>query len=383
MKNLQQITGRKIAIHGTGLLAVQLVYYLEKVEVTINYFLDNHSDEKEFCGYAVYNPEDVDLSDVYIIVAVSNVWTYLAIADQYGKKGLTEFDDYIYCEWLFKKVVLLHGNCHIDIIKCYLDSSKKFSHEYCFYPNPIIYENKEKEVKKSILENCDIWIHQDIRADNELGYGLSDEYMRKYIKPETAEIIIPHLYGLGTLFYPQSGWNQRNRKINGGRDRMGMFPFSDKIIDKCVAMGMDKKHIIDFCLREDCISAKDIEDNFIAGIDKIKDREKCWDIKIADFILENYKKNKLFYDIGHPTNIILKEISLQILKRVGIDDESIYCDMGLDGHEEPVYPCVTKTLGLMWRSEFIRESKIAKKMVPKMDFEEYIKEYLWWCYGMN
>lgn len=173
--------------------------------------------------------------------------------------------------------------------------------------------------------------------------------MRKYINRDAMEIITSRLFGLGRFLFPQSpqsGWNKRNGKINAGRGWLGMFPNVDKVIDRCVEKGMNKEQIVDFCTGGGCITLKEIEDNFNYYIDKIREREKCWDIKILDFILANYKDKKLFYDSEHPTNVIMKELSLEIMKKIGIENENISCDVRMNYHEEPVYPCVRKALSL-------------------------------------
>ncbi len=367
---------------GTGLNGVKCAYYLQNKSINIAYCLNNNCRESEFCGYSVYEPDVERLSGVFVIVA-TNHRVYPEISKQLQENGLREFQDYIYYEWIFKKIVLLHGNCHMLVIESFLMSSEIFCDNYITYPNPLICYNNEKKVEECVLKNCDIWIHEDIKPDNEFGYYLCDEYMRNYTKEDVVEIVIPHLFGLGKCFFPQSDWNKHNKKIANGKDINGMFPHSDKVIDKCVEKGMDKKSILEFCMGETAIDQDEIRDNFELYMDKIKEREKKWDIKIVDFILENYKYKKLFYDKGHPTNDILGKISIEILEKLGINDKNIYSEECLDYHEEPVYPIVRKTLGLKWDDGFIRKSDIAKKACSRMDFKEYIEEYLWWCYGIK
>lgn len=60
----------------------------------------------------------------------------------------------------------------------------------------------------------------------------------------------------------------------------------------------------------------------------------------------------------------------------------LYTDKRLDYHEVPVYPAIRKHLDLEWKEEKIRTSNDAKRIASEMDIEEYIKEYLFWCYQM-
>lgn len=73
------------------------------------------------------------------------------------------------------------------------------------------------------------------------------------------------------------------------------------------------------------------------GINILKSKEKTCDIKISDFILENYKKQQLFYTPNHPAPIILKIMAKQILKKLNInyqDFDNRYARNNFDLREE-------------------------------------------------
>ena len=55
------------------------------------------------------------------------------------------------------------------------------------------------------------------------------------------------------------------------------------------------------------------------GIQILKTKEKTCDIKIVDYILENYKSKMLFYTPNHPSYFIFKEMSKSILEKLNID----------------------------------------------------------------
>lgn len=384
MYDIKNIQGRNIAIFGTGLHGVKAVYYLQKRGISIAYCLNNHCKEKTFCGFNVYEPSQKVLSNAFVIVAVDAGGYYSEISRQLEQNGLSEFDDYVCFEWLFKKIVFIHGNCYMIEIKEFLMSSTTFSKSYSIYPNPLIYENSKQRVWEEGLKNCDVWIHQDIRADNRFGYYLSDEYMKTRVRESAVEIVILNLVWYGRAFFPQSipERNEHNAKIKNGEDADGMFAFPDTVIDACVERGMNIDDIIKFCMGNDCFDENEIKQNFAMYMDKLIEREKNWDIKIVKFILEHYKEEKLFYDTMHPTDVVLKKISMDILCMLGIYDEEIYANNPLNGHELPVYPLVARTLGLHWHDKFLRNRSVGRKIQDEMDFVEYIKEYLWWCYGM-
>ncbi len=372
---------RKIVVYGTGLSAVKWVFEYEQKGNQIDYFLNTDRRIDSFCGKTVYSPSEEKVKECYIIVVVASVRTYLGISEILQQYSLREFDDYIYYKWLDKKIVLLSGNCHIWIVQKYLESSLRFMEEYAIYPNPAICRNTKGEIEDVVLEHSDVWIHQDIRPENEYGYKLSDEYLRTKIKPQTYEIIFPNLFGMGRTFYPNSSHNNNNIPMNNGQDTGGMFPCTDSVIERCVLQGKDLEEIISYAKSEEAMDKEFVIDNFNVYMSKIKEREQTCDIKIHDFILEHYKDEQLFYDWGHPSNIIIKKFAMDILQKLGIPDKNIYTEVELDAYEMPVYPAIRKHLGLRWEKENIRECKGAKKIREKMNLEEYIFEYLWWCHG--
>ena len=213
--------------------------------------------------------------------------------------------------------------------------------------------------------------------NNKDGYKLSDEYIEQYLNKNCLNITVPNLFGFGKAFFPQFCWNKRNKPLNA--DRNGMFPHADIFIDKCVENSKNEDEIVQLIQEGEPFTEKEILDTFNESMKKLLERQSNWDISIYDFIQNNYQKQQLFYDQGHPTNIVMAEITKQVLKKLNIHGEP-YCEQAMDAHEEFVYPCVSKALSLNWKQEEIRKSTDAKKIEDIMDLKEYVKEYIWWCY---
>lgn len=375
MVTWDSLKDKEIIVYGTGVNAAKCVYLLEINGIKIDYILDGREGVGKFKDYPVYMPSDERLDGKYIVVACSG-GTYKAIKEHLHK--YEEFKDFIYYNWLGKKIVFLHGNCHMDIIEAYLNSSVKFQREYAVYPAPRIC--MDIPVDTINLWNMDVWIHEDIRSDNQFGYEFSDDYLGKFMAESVFEIIVPNLYGLGGGFFPfANDWNNRNAALLNGADRVGMFPRRDALIEQCLEKNMSLEQIYSYVQGDEIFPGENILHNFNTYINKIQQREKNWDIKILDFILSHYKSEKLFYDSGHPTNVIFEKISADILQILGISDR-ISTDLRLDSNEIPIYPWICKVLGMEWTEERIRASSNAKKCSDYMDIKEYIREYIWWCH---
>ena len=383
MISLEYLQGKDIAIWGTGLHAVKCAYFLQQRHIFVHCFINSDCKIPMFLGRPVYTPSIEKCKEKMIIVA-SSERVYVGISEQLVSFGLLEVADFVYYQWFMKQIVLLHGNCHIIPIQEYLNSSTVFCEKYTFYQHPLI-QNGMKPLSPQMMKIIDVWIHEDIRTDNQYGYELSDEYMRKDLSKTALEIVIPHLFGLGRAFFPQEKAYENdciitkgNNAIVNGDDRNGMFPFVDRVIERALTKTNNVNDIICFCKSRDCLSKKVINENFQEYIAKMQKREEQWDIKITEFILSNYKYKKLFYDSGHPTNEVLKKISEDILTKLGIQDLQIECNMVLDAHEVPIYPITREVLNLQWEENCIRTSENARRASAKMDFDEYIREYVWW-----
>lgn len=377
MVTWEWLKNKKVVMYGTGINAVKCVRLLEKNGIKVEFVLDGKDGIGIFKSYPVYQPIVENLKEYYVVVA-SSYETYPIIKEKL--RGLNEFESYIYYGWLDKKMVLLHGNCHMDVIEDFLNSSEAFSRNYAVYPTARIC-TKER-TKEEVLKYMDVWIHEDIRKDNLFGYEFSDEYMKLNLPKDIKEIIMPHLYSLGAGFFPHAKEkNDKNAALLNGAYENGMFPFKDCIIEECVKRDMNAEEIYEYAMRDNIMPRKYIVDNFNEYIKKIERRESAWDIKILGFILEHYKKEKLFFDMGHPTNIVLKSVALKILEYLGIFGDLIETDVLLDYHEVPIYPWIRKVLGLEWDEDYIRNSKEAIKSSDTMDTAEYIREYIWWCYS--
>lgn len=368
---------KEIYIYGDGLASVKCTYYLHNLGGSVCAYIVTNSSRHSFWDKPVVSISDYKCDKGFIIVAVS-ISSYKTIKRQLEQQGYVEFIDFIYWEWCQKKLCILHGNCHMAVIKSFLNSCANFFNNYCIYDNPPIYEMAEEKFSKEALENCDLFIHQDIRTDNRYGVELSDEYILKKIKCK--EITVPNLFGYGRIYYPQFKVNSNNQAIANGADKNGMFPHADTVIDSLSEKKYDVDSIIEICESKRAFSEDFIISNFKEYMEIIRNRDEDWDVKVYDYILENYRNTLLFYDVGHPTNEVLQFISYGILDRLGIDysKDDIKAENCLDIHQQPIYPMVKEVLGLKFETNEIRKSIDGKKMSDYMDFKEYIKEYCIW-----
>jgi len=167
---------------------------------------------------------------------------------------------------------------------------------------------------------------------------------------------------------------------------LNYFPCRDRYIDYYHSV-KSTSDLVNMIMSDDFIPSRKVMILKEEFDQKINEREKDWDIKISDFIRNNLKNIKLFYDPYHPTNELLSYISNRILEKLFSSHyTNILYDnkMILNSEEIPVYSSVKKILGLTcYTDEHIRLGCSTKISSCPMDTEQYIKEYLWWYYGTD
>lgn len=363
----------KITIWGTGLTAAEFTYQ-NRNRFDIDGYIDNNGEMKEFLGKRVLTADGDEIRKHSFIIVATSWGNYADIKEQLRALGKIEFDDFIHYTYLDKKIACIYGNCHTEIISLYLNSSLKFRNKYFIVPMPAI--QNLREIDYNLIEHCDLFVHQTIRKENEFGYDKSDENILPHLKLDCIQIAIPNLFNLGKCFFPQCDYtNSFNMPL--GADRNGFFPNADLIIDKMIDEHMDNEEIERKIGEIGLFEQRNIVKDFSDMIDKVRSREEKWDVKIADFLLKNYREHRLFYDPGHPTNYVINYISNEILTILGFDEvpvNYVYGNMGL--LEIPIYESVKAALGLQYDVGQLNEGR--RTLVDGViDMHEYIKEYRW------
>jgi hypothetical protein len=217
-----------------------------------------------------------------------------------------------------------------------------------------------------------------------MGEEFGTDRLRDFLPAKCDCVQIPNLYELGYGFFPQNYLfeasphfiNKNNPPFKG--DERGLFVHGDYVLDGMLDKSINE--VVERVNRIDLIDREKILFMFDKYIEKIRDREKRWDIQIADYIMNEYKNKQMFNDFGHPSNNVIKKMSRNLLKYIGIEDDLKDFKMiyELDEYEDPIYPCVKEILGLKYQKKYLREQS-DKKLVEKMTFEEYVREYYYWC----
>ena len=112
--------------------------------------------------------------------------------------------------------------------------------------------------------------------------------------------------------------------------------YGDEIIIDLINKNHSKKHIINMFLNNKIDF--DLENRLKKSLNELLRREQNTDVKIYDFIKDNYNLKKLFLTHNHPTTVVFKHIIIQILNILDIPYKNIIDNIIKEENENPGLP---------------------------------------------
>lgn len=288
----------------------------------------------------------------------------------------------------FKKIALLYGNCQTEIIANMLEYNRDFERQYLLLRVPQVHLYRdEKQVEQifyqnGIMQMVDLFIYQNVKGNNRFCAKLGTHTILQQINHDCRKMPIHNIYFDGYFIqsdvYDDIFWKNFLQKD---------FPYFDKIVNGFLEEGKSADEIISLVKDENLFSCGEVIEHCEASIHNLREREKSVEIPIVDYIEENYKKEQLFYTHNHPKNFVIYEYVGRMLKALGIDNMDEFTKEELNMEFDtlripsfPVYPCVTKALGLKEYELKMCISNVSSRLIT---MEEYIREYIHRCYEIE
>ncbi len=363
-------------LYGVGYDAECCLFYDRFKKNEISFCIDYEDRNiKSFHGLDVLSPEEglrIRGSEL-IIVAVPKT-EYEEIRKSFCENGLIEFKDFYYKDSYRKKIVLINANCHGLALEEYLLLSPSFKNDYVIYPIKSADTNIDG-IPASVLNNVDIYIHQDIKPDNGVSYYISDEWTVGKIKGDN--ICIPNVAsGLGQFLFPTIGNLDKVLYTKAGEKRFVMF--RDYCLDEAYE-SLGNKPIDSYLEFFNRYIPDNLEEIFETCIFKIRNRQKNWDVSIYEYILNNYKSIPMFVDRTHPSKYLMREIGRQVAEMLNIndiDDSEYEAKLGIP---VPLLPKIKEHYGINYKdNEEIRKCFLRGN---SSDVLQYMRAYMWFYHG--
>jgi len=371
---------KKYILYGTGLEGEKLLYRCYDIIDEIVYCVDSFH-KGVFHGIPIVTLAEAGELNSYTIL-VAAIWpTYQKIKRILEKRGMKEYTDFFWASEFRKRLVVINANCHGTALIRYLNSNSQFTEQFCIHPVPQIHANSEGELAANLLHKADVYIHQDIRVDNEFGYKLSDEYTMSLLKKDCLNITIPNFVGMGDWLFPTLISPEKKLATSEGEIRLF---YGDRAIDEAwrnLGVAPLKQYILFY--NNYLIGGDHLESEKEIYIKKLRMREKNWDIKIVDFIENNFQSIPCFVDCSHPSHYLMAEVCRQVAALLGIEsvEDNCFCAKEL-GNPVPILKCVRDYYGLEWDVPSYKQENVFLGYHADINLAEYIKEYVWWFYGI-
>lgn len=405
---------KSIVIWGAGTQGRAAYYRLNK-QFNIIGFLDSDSEKKNkkiVDGKRVLDQEKCK-KKFYIVIACGR---WMDVAHKLQEKGLNFLVDFIPYNMFLKKniylndllddfgaadtvlylkevkktrkIALIYGNCQTEIISNMLEYNNDFEMQYMLVRVPQIHLYRDEDqieqifYKNKIMQLIDLFIYQNVRENNRFYPRLGTDMILKQFNNHCRKMPIHNIYFDG-YFVQYDANNDRYFQNLDQKD----FPYTDGIVNTLLEEGKSVSEILDTICNENLYSEEEIQKKCKQSIENLKHREKYVEVPIVDYIENNYMKEQLFYTYNHPKNIVIYEYVKRILKALEIDkfddftEEELNMEFGtLRINNFPIFPCVIKSLGLKKYESKVRISHISPKLIG---IEEYIREYIYRCYGIE
>lgn len=195
---------------------------------------------------------------------------------------------------------ILYGNCQMISLAIDLSSNKEFFKKYGYPVVVKVYTLKEdeKEQVRDLVSNADLVISHKI---SDRYKEFSSQSIRSMTKGKFIEIPNCHF----SAQYPELTYikDSSGNRIN----KYGVVYHVKSLI-----LSYPDRPKNPYQLRIES------EETYTKCIEELRRRESDIDIKISDYIESNWKCNKLFHTFDHPTLILVKHISSQILKHLSM-----------------------------------------------------------------
>lgn len=393
--------GTKIAIWGTGTYARRF-YLRYRDYFRIAYFIDNFPKQdtldnlhvlhvSEFCGKK---------RNVKVIVAVEK---YEEICEQCHSLGMRLLEDYLpydlvqfqsfdFIRWcslihededaedIFERLLQGHdyslvvGNCQTPTIRKILLSSRQFCSQYLMAVVPEIFAltEKDKDILKNniyFLEKCSLLITQPISENNSFFPLYATNVLKSYVQTKGRVLVIPVLYF--DLYFPQTVHQERHNILLEGH--LHAFPYADCILNE-LAQRYSVQEVAEIVHMDNLFSKQFLEWFTQTRIVEYLHREQTCDVKIYDFILQNFRREQLFHSKNHPNRTVLTEFGRRILETLGIEDcraEQLHIEE-IDTWQEIIYPSVASFYALRFHKNLYKE----RLWEEECELTEWIRGYI-------
>jgi GT2 family glycosyltransferase len=250
-----------------------------------------------------------------------------------------------------KRTLILYGNCQADALAVLLRSDPTVSALYRIVYLPS-FENHEASVS-DLMQVSDVASAAILLEQ----YDPQPFPHRKTLPADCITVTFPSVDLM--ILWPLYAANPYNDPPSA-EFPWGPFPYGDRAIIDCIDRGMQADDILEYYLSPEAAYLPNLEHLHRIETGRLAARDGKCEIKMAGFVFEWYRRERLFWASNHPAMPVLRELLKRLLERVSVDRpdlRDVDIDRTLDGWPPegplgfpriPVHPGVAEFLELAW-----------------------------------
>ncbi|WP_444932151.1 WcbI family polysaccharide biosynthesis putative acetyltransferase [Microbulbifer sp. SSSA002] len=246
------------------------------------------------------------------------------------------------------KSFTVYGNCQAQPLANILQENKSFSEVYRYIPMKPAHTLGRDDYKSilSKIEGIDLFIHQPVAAAGNRPEELSSDHLLKKLKPNALSVSFPSIYFDG--YFPHL------KSFKGLVSELNLV--HDYFIAYLFSKGYSEKHTFEI-INDGNLYTPDNSNKLASdSLENLTVREvsKGLDIRISEYVEENFRKQKLFNQFNHPRRPVFKYVAEGILNKIEMQDTCIP-EVGvatLDRIITPIYQSTYNNLKLEFPEDF-------------------------------
>jgi len=248
---------------------------------------------------------------------------------------------------------VIHANCQGQILLDMLNQSPMFAEQYATVN---FYNYTPQHPTKDIMMRCKLFIYQDVP-------GIAD--LLANLPTDCRTVCLPMISW--RVFWPYTPKTEKELR---------KYPYSDAYVLDLIRQGHTKEQVIKQYLQLDVDKHIDLEDVYQKNIAYLDSSHNTRDIRITDYIVDNFTKRELFFSYNHPHKDILLQVANEILNITGRQslkskDVENLPSLGED-FQMPIHPAIVDFFGL----EFYTPETTVSQYGEQVNFYRYLENYV-------
>ncbi|MBB4952244.1 hypothetical protein H4S14_000286 [Agrobacterium vitis] len=265
-----------------------------------------------------------------------------------------------------KKTILIFGNCQGSVLANVMRHQPAFTRQFNVQYHTLTLPANLHEQGRRDLERCDILLVQDIRE--------WEQYPLKEYVPDTLTTIRYPCIRFASP-WPFDAFNGPDDRLARDKDHPNFeFTYFDGLLARLRREIPDHEERFEAYRHLNVTGVIDPKRLHAFEEKRLRDMDQKFSMQIGAFILENFRRQSVFYTTAHPNGTIFRMLLKYIAGELGVR-QWIWPSSKLDALKNlqiPVHPLVARTLDLKWANDTTQYRIRGEKVT----WENYVRRYI-------